>query len=106
MTQKSSARLDSPWSFGGSIKSTKLNVGPSQPNEDSFYAPSDHLAPPQSAMERVMKVTDRSDDMEQIVVTTRMRKGGRADANNAGNTDEEGFFEDDCEVLDFASQRV
>ena len=103
---KPSGGSKSPWAFGGPIKSTKLNVGPSQPNEESFYTPSDHLAPPQSAIERIMKVTDRTDDMEQIVVTTRMRNGGRADADNAGDADEEGFFEDDCEVLDFASQRV
>jgi hypothetical protein len=102
----SSTGSKKPWSFGGNIRSTKLDVGPMQPNEDSFYVPSDHLAPPQSAIERVLKVTDNTGDMEQIVVTTRMRKGGRADSNNAGGADEEGFFEDDCEVLDFASQRV
>lgn len=104
--QKSSTQSKAPWAFGGKIQSTKLNVGPVQTDEDSFYAPSDHRAPPQSAIERVMKVTDNTDDMEQIVVTTRMRKGGRADADNVAGADEEGFFEDDCEVLDFASQRV
>jgi hypothetical protein len=100
-----SAGSKSPWSFGGQIKSVKLNVEPVQTAEDSFYAPSDHLAPPQSAIERVLKVTDHTDDMEQIVVTTRMRKS-RSDLSNAGGANEEGFFEDDCEVLDFASQRV
>jgi hypothetical protein len=103
---KASSGSKSPWSFGGKITSTRLNVGPVQPDEDSFYTPSDHLAPPQSAIERVMKVTDHSDNVEQIVVTTRMRKGVRGDTSNSGAADEEGFFEDDCEVLDFASQRV
>jgi hypothetical protein len=53
-----------------------------------------------------MRVKEDIDDVEQIVVTTRMRRGGRSDVNTAGEADEEGFFEDDCEVLDFASQRV
>jgi hypothetical protein len=48
-------------------------------------------------MERVMKVGDE----EQIVVTTRRRRGARQ-----GDPDEDGFFEDDCEVLDYADQRV
>jgi len=48
------------------------------------------LAPPQSAIERVMKVTDHSDNVEQIVVTTRMRKGVRGDASNSGAADERG----------------
>lgn len=55
------------------------------------------MALPQSAMERVMQYGDA----EQIVVTTRRRRGGRQ-----GDGDEDGFFEDDCEVLDFADQRV
>ena len=53
-----------------------------------------------------MRVTDSSEDMEQIVVTTRRRKGARSGHDSSGDVDEEGFFEDDCEVLDFASQRV
>jgi hypothetical protein len=52
-----------------------------------------------------MTVTDNNEDTEQIVVTTRKRKTLRGAGNN-GDVDEEGFFEDDCEVLDFASQRV
>jgi hypothetical protein len=93
-----------PWAFGGAIKVTKLDVGPPQNSEDSFYVPSDHRALPPSAIERVMKITDSHEDVEQIVVTTRIRKCLRSE--NSGDLDEEGFFEDDCEVLDFASQRV
>jgi hypothetical protein len=58
-------------------------------------------------MERVLRVTDSTEEMEQIVITTRRRKGiSRTGTENSGDADEEGFFEDDCEVLDFASQRV
>jgi hypothetical protein len=93
-----------PWTFGGNIKSLKLDIELPQNTEDSFYLPSDHRALPPSAIERVMKFTDSNEDMDQIVVTTRIRKSARPD--NSDNQDEEGFFEDDCEVLDFASQRV
>lgn len=99
-------KSDTPWTFGGPIKSIKLEVGPPQNLEDSFNVPSDHRALPSSAIESVMRVTDANDNMEQIVITTRIRKNARASIENPGDVDEEGFFEDDCEVLDFASQRV
>ncbi|KAM3078849.1 hypothetical protein ACMFMF_003780 [Clarireedia jacksonii] len=108
-----------PWAFGGPIKTLRLDVGPPQVIEDDYETPSDHRALPSSAIERVLRIADSSgsdqQDMEQIVVTTRRRKGaghhhsgaGGLDAEEAGGAgDEEGFFEDDCEVLDFASQRV
>ena len=96
-----------PWVFGGAIKTIKLDVGPAQTAEDEHESPSEHRALPSSAIERVLRVTDSNEDMEQIVVTTRRRKGAsRSGTEIAGDPDEEGFFEDDCEVLDFASQRV
>ncbi|XP_044724203.1 uncharacterized protein HRG_02099 [Hirsutella rhossiliensis] len=85
------------WAFGQDIPAVSLSMGlPSSPDDDEA-GPDDHLALPQSAMERVMQYADE----EQIVVTTRRRRGARP-----GDTDEDGFFEDDCEVLDFADQRV
>jgi hypothetical protein len=92
----------SHWAFGSHIKTVKLNVGPPQAAEDDYDTMSDHRALPSSAMERVLRIAENDEDMEQIVVTTRRRKGATRD----GDVDEEGFFEDDCEVLDFASQRV
>ena len=88
----------SPWAFGQPIPATKLELGFSGPVEDSIIVPGDHRALPASAMERVMQVGQND---EQIVVTTRKRRTGR----NYGH-DDDGFFEDDCEVLDFADQRV
>lgn len=97
----------SPWAFGGPIKALRLNIGLPQGNEvDDDFSP-DHRALPSSAMERIMRMTDTSEDLEQIVITTRKRRGAaRVDADGNPGGDEEGFFEDDCEVLDFASQRV
>ncbi|KAG5962659.1 hypothetical protein E4U56_003256 [Claviceps arundinis] len=94
------------WAFGQPIPSVKLDVGVSSSSssaaaahEEDFVGPDDHIALPQSAMERVMQYGDA----EQIVVTTRRRRGGGRQGDGG---DEDGFFEDDCEVLDFADQRV
>jgi hypothetical protein len=89
------------WAFGQPIGAVKLDLGlPTTADEDISHSIDDHRALPVSAMERVLQVGDND---EQIVVTTRRRRGGNraADAD-----DEDGFFEDDCEVLDFADQRV
>lgn len=108
--QKRLALSNSPkssWVFGGPIKSTKLDVGPPHNPDDDFDFSADHRALPSSTIERVMRVTDSLEDMEQIVITTRRRRGvPRSGIENSEDADEEGFFEDDCEVLDFASQRV
>ncbi|KAH8815687.1 hypothetical protein F5884DRAFT_188834 [Xylogone sp. PMI_703] len=95
-----------PWAFGRPIKSIRLNVGPPQGNDDDYDIGPDHRALPSSAIERIMKMTDNDEEIEQIVITTRKRRGvARNGGEGAGDADE-GFFEDDCEVLDFASQRV
>jgi hypothetical protein len=41
-----------------------------------------------------------------VITTRRRRNTSRLGPDHADDGDEEGFFEDDCEVLDFASQRV
>ncbi|KAH8674039.1 hypothetical protein BX600DRAFT_224044 [Xylariales sp. PMI_506] len=88
------------WAFGLSIDAVKLDIGASPiADEDFTGSTDDHRALPASAMERVLQVGEND---EQIVVTTRRRRGG----NRVSELDEDGFFEDDCEVLDFADQRV
>ncbi|KAI5465558.1 hypothetical protein BGZ63DRAFT_420115 [Mariannaea sp. PMI_226] len=87
------------WAFGQAIPVVRLDIGLPPVAEEDQVGPDDHLALPQSAMERVMQYGE--DDDAQIVVTTRRRRG--AHGNSPG---EDGFFEDDCEVLDFADQRV
>jgi hypothetical protein len=102
----SGSKSTSAWAFGESIKTTKLDVGPPHNPDDDVDDSIDHRALPTSAIERVLRVTDSTEEMEQIVITTRRRKGVSRPGENSGDFDEEGFFEDDCEVLDFASQRV
>ncbi|PFH59452.1 hypothetical protein XA68_12307 [Ophiocordyceps unilateralis] len=95
----------SNWAFGQNMAAVRLNSGLLQDADnderdddyDERAGPEDHRALPQSAMERVMQFADE----EQIVVTTRRRR-----RVHQGDADEDGFFEDDCEVLDFADQRV
>ncbi|KAK8048445.1 hypothetical protein PG994_010175 [Apiospora phragmitis] len=95
-----SAGKSEAWAFGQSIGAVKIEVGLPVPVEDDFSdSTADHRALPASAMERVMEVGEND---EQIVVTTRRRRGG----NRVSDAEEDGFFEDDCEVLDFADQRV
>lgn len=94
------------WAFGQAIKATKLDLGlPHLPEEASFNIASDHSrALPPSAMERILERGPGNDEEEHIVITTRRRRG--AAAHSTGQHDDDGFFEDDCEVLDFADQRV
>jgi len=99
-TSPGPSKSSGPWVFGQPIQATKLDLGvPNFLEDDSFNLPLDaSRALPASAMERILQRT--GDDDAQIVVTTRRRRGA------APTQDEDGFFEDDCEVLDFADQRV
>lgn len=104
-TSAEEAPINTPWAFGLPISGTKLNLG-STGSEDNESADG-HRALPSSAIERVMSRVAESDGEEQIVVTTRRRKHSQyRSSDDAGAEDDEGFFEDDCEVLDFATQRV
>ncbi|KAI1374530.1 hypothetical protein F4677DRAFT_447167 [Hypoxylon crocopeplum] len=88
------------WAFGRAVNAVRVNaVQASLIDEDISNSVDDHRALPASAIERVLQVGEND---EQIVVTTRRRRGG----NRSPDADEDGFFEDDCEVLDFADQRV
>lgn len=89
------------WAFGQPINANKLDLGlQAVTEEESFNVASSEIrALPSSAMETVYRQVG---DAEQIVVTTRRRRG----PGRGADPDEDGFFEDDCEVLDFADQRV
>lgn len=100
-----SVAYDDPWAFGCPISTTKLDVGPPYDAEALQTSVVEDRALPASAIERVTTIAGADDNAEQIVITTRRRKGARGGV--AGSDDDnDGFFEDDCEVLDFASQRV
>ncbi|KAJ2966705.1 hypothetical protein NQ176_g10024 [Zarea fungicola] len=84
------------WAFGLDMPVNMLDMGVNASGDNALDDSADNEALPPSAMERLLQIGDQ----EQIVVTTRRRRGRH------GEPDEDGFFEDDCEVLDFADQRV
>ncbi|KUI55542.1 hypothetical protein VP1G_02864 [Cytospora mali] len=93
------------WAFGQPIAANRLTTTHWHSSEEEAFAMStdDVRALPQSAMERSVLHQHREDEEDQIVVTTRRRRGG---GRHGDLDDDDGFFEDDCEVLDFADQRV
>ena len=78
-----------PWCFGEAIPCTKISTGSTSMDEEGLEGPS-------SQLENLVE-----DQGHQLVVTTR-RKPHR---DTAGNEDGE-IFEDDCEVIDYAEDRV
>lgn len=92
------------WVFGQMLETTRLDTGHSQATDAELLNPSfdETRALPASAIERVLQHVGEDDN--QIVITTRRRRGGGRGFD--GDDDDDGFFEDDCEVLDFADQRV
>jgi len=91
------------WAFGQPIKGVTVSIRLPVAMEDESVSGSieDHRALPAYAMERVMQVGEND---EQIVVTTRKRRHGNRASADAEDEDE--FFEDELEIIDFADQRV
>lgn len=88
-----------PWAFGELIPATKLDLGSALLDDDNGDGGNDD-SEPAHMMENVTTIRKRGEDeLEQVVVTTRRRRG-------RGVLDEREFFEDDCEVVDFAADRV
>ena len=100
------------WLFGQDIPTIHLNVSSPEPDAD----PTD-IGPIHRSVvyrETTLHPATVDGEMDQIVSTTRRRKGkkGRLGLSEhnvplaEGEEPEEGFFEDDCDVLDFAEDRV
>ena len=95
-----------PWAFGNDIPATRLrhrSSGHSDDDDDD-----DDVATEQTTrMENLITLGNGGEDVEHIVITTRRKKRGYSRATeSSAAVDEDGFFEDDCEVLDFARDRV
>ncbi|KXJ97602.1 hypothetical protein Micbo1qcDRAFT_130431 [Microdochium bolleyi] len=103
--RKALSGASSPWAFGQSISGVKVSIRLPVPVDDESVSGSieDHRALPAYAMERVMQVGENE---EQIVVTTRRRRHGNRGAAATDMGEEDEFFEDELEVIDFADQRV
>ena len=95
-----SSQGTSTWVFGESIPATKISVGSTgHDDEDPDLA----QASP-SRMENVISMTGTAEEGQHIIVTTRRKRSTKDEGTGAGAEDE--IFEDDCEILDFAEDRV
>ncbi|KAI9764755.1 MAG: hypothetical protein M1835_007511 [Candelina submexicana] len=86
-----------PWAFGEYIPTRKLHINPLALEDESGNDGVDGGMI--TTTQNLLKLRDGDEEVEQVVVTTRRRRGRLG-------AEEEGFFEDDCEVLDFAEDRV
>lgn len=106
------ASPSSPWVFGGPIPTRKLPPRSTQEPSDDDETTVGGTDVPTGEMENVISLGSGSDHqhVEEIVITTRRKKKKkRAHPHSdpgAPSPDEDGFFEDDCDVLDFARDRV
>lgn len=103
-TQQAMSSAPNRWIFGEDIPTTKLSITP--PPQRSGHVLQESVVYRETT---VAHTEGGSDDTEQIVSTTRRRKTKRRpdDPNDTQDSvEQEDFFEDDLEVLDFAADRV
>lgn len=90
---------DLPWLFGEDVEAIRVS---STATHTYDSGDDDLVAGVAARIENKLILRDGEEEVEQVVVTTRRRRVKRDGAEEDG----EGFFEDDCEVLDFAEDRV
>lgn len=91
-----------PWAFGEHIPAIKISAKSSTVKDD--HGREIHDEPPRAKMENFISVEGNEEEGQQVIFTTRRKRGAKKAAAGQGN--DEDFFEDDCEVVDFAEQRV
>ncbi len=90
----------SPWLFGEQVDGRRISA-PATHTYDSGDD-DDAVAGVAARIENKVVLRDGEEQVEQVVVTTRRRRTRKEGTEE----DQDGFFEDDCEVLDFAEDRV
>ncbi|KAF1958810.1 hypothetical protein CC80DRAFT_490601 [Byssothecium circinans] len=85
---------DSPWLFGQDIEAFKI----ASPTAQDHGSGDEEFA---AQFENKLVLRDGEEEAGKVVSTTRRRR-----IPTGVEEGEEGFFEDDCEVLDFAEDRV
>ncbi|KAL8799021.1 MAG: hypothetical protein Q9182_006200 [Xanthomendoza sp. 2 TL-2023] len=88
----------SPWAFGEDICTIRIRAGAAMTDEMDGSDVEQH-----GRMENHVRVQGNEKEGQQIVITTRRCKAPKSDKVEGG---EEEIFEDDCEVVDFADERV
>ncbi|GAM37823.1 hypothetical protein TCE0_033f08067 [Talaromyces pinophilus] len=101
-----SGHAQGPWVFGNDIPTQRLHVRPINQSDEEEEEVMDRLrgAP---EMENLIRLGNSTDQVEEVVITTR-RKKRHADVPSVASPgdDDGGFFENDCDILDFARDRV
>lgn len=96
------------WVFGNDMPTTKVHVRSysnsgdgSVDDEDENAAIHGHSLGAGGDMENLITLGNSTGNVEEVVITTRRKK-----KHSSPLKADDGFFEDDCEVLDFARDRV
>ena len=99
-----------PWAFGNDIPTIRLDIRPAALSDEEEHNIGASVLYRQTSTTTGESTGGEEARAEQVVVTTRRRKAKtpRQSMLAAGMKSEEvdGFFEDDCDVLDFAEDRV
>jgi hypothetical protein len=100
------APSSSQWVFGNDVPIQKLHVRPLNQSDDEDALAGQHAG--LGEMENLISLANGNDQVEEVVITTRRKKKhlDPVAATPPGLNDDDGFFEDDCDVLDFARDRV
>lgn len=106
-SESSSSMVSLPtdqWVFGDDLSMSKLHVRRFSGSEKGDGDDGDHEQPGiGDEMENQISLGNSTGNGEEVVITTRRKKRHSSSIPAAGD---DGFFEDDCEVLDFARDRV
>jgi hypothetical protein len=97
---------DSPWLFGEAVEATRISSPAVQMYDEGYVEGDEDVGEAAARVENKLVRRDGEEDVEQVVVTTRRRRVRRGGEEDHLDPAEEGFFEDDCDVLDFAEDRV
>ena len=93
------SNADEPWVFGGVIPTTQISIGSTIQDESGV----EHVGP--GNMENKIRIEGNVEDGRQVVMTTRFKKKRKGIGVEAEEDNSE-IFEDDCEIVDHADQRV
>lgn len=107
-TESEAAVPGGQWVFGNDLPTTKVHVrsysnsgDDNGDDEDESAAIHGHSLGAGGEIENQITLGNSTGNMEEVVITTRRKK-----KHSAPLRADDGFFEDDCDVLDFARDRV
>ncbi|CAG7955557.1 unnamed protein product [Penicillium olsonii] len=107
-TSSEGSEPNSPWVFGNDIPMTKVHLRSFNSSSDDHGDDEDENAAIHGnslgaggEIENLITLGNSTGNVEEVVITTRRKK-----RHSTPLKADDGFFEDDCEVLDFARDRV